>query len=165
MLADSYMQTVEELKQLARRLLIRSQAKLLAAARGVVEGASLRLATLALEDNVGKQVLAPAYRSTGKTAAQGPDTNFQADLIDFSANTRNTKEKYALMLADVYTREIRAVPLLNKRAETVNAAMRIVMPEFAPGKTDYALLTDKGKEFSRLEKLCTVRSSQPTISQ
>ena len=56
------------------------------------------------------------------------------------------------MLADVYTREIRAVPLLKKRAETVNAAMRSVMPEFASGKSDYALLTDKGKEFSRLEE-------------
>ena len=104
-LADSYMQTVEELKQRSRRLRIRNPAKLLAAARGVVEGASLRLATLALQDNVGKQVLAPAYRSTGKTTAQGPNTNFQADLIDFNANTRNTKEKYALMIADTYNKK------------------------------------------------------------
>ena len=144
-LADSYMATVAELKELARKFRLRSATKLLAKARGVVEGASLRLATLALEDNVGKQVLAPAYRSTGKTAAQGPDTNFQADLIDFSANTTNTKEKYALMIADVYSREIRAVPLLDKKTTSINAAMRSVMPEFASGKSDYVLLTDRGK--------------------
>ena len=102
-LADTYMDTVAAPIKQSKELRVRSATKLLAKARGVVEGASLRLATLALEGNVGREVLAPAYRSTGKTAAQGPDTNFQADLL--SANTRNTKEKYALMIADVYSRE------------------------------------------------------------
>ena len=87
------MATVAELSTLARQLLIRSPQKLLAAARGRIPRANLRLAPMALEDNVGKQVLAPAYRSTGKSAAEGPNERLQADLIDFSQNTKNTKRK------------------------------------------------------------------------
>ena len=90
-LADQYEATVAELRTLAKELRIRSATKLLQAARGRVPGASLRLAQLALEDSASKQVLAPAYRSTGKSAAQEPDTNCQADRIDFQ-NTRGTKE-------------------------------------------------------------------------
>ena len=101
-IADEYTATVTVLKALAKELLIRNPAKLLQVARGRVPGANLRLARLALEDSSSKQVLAPAYRSTGKSAAQEPDTTFQADLIDFSSNVRNAKEKYAFLLADIY---------------------------------------------------------------
>ena len=151
-LADQYMATVQELKELARQLRIRNPAKLLQAARGKIVGATTRLATLALEDNVGKQILAPAYKSTGKSAAEGPNERLQADLIDFSQNTKNTKEKYALLLADVYSREIKTKALINKRPETVNAAMRELVPTLVQDKQDYSITTDKGKEFSKLEE-------------
>ena len=72
-LADEYEATVAALKTIAKELRIRSAKKLLQVARGRVAGANLRLAQLALQDNIGKQVLAPAYRSTGKSAAEGPD--------------------------------------------------------------------------------------------
>ena len=126
-LADQYEATVAALKNLAKELRIRSATKLLQAARGRVPGANLRLAQLALEDNVGKQVFAPAYRSTGRSAAEGPNERIQADLIDMSQNTR-TKERFALQLVDVYTRETRAQPLMNKQPATVNAAVRSLMP-------------------------------------
>ena len=103
-LADQYMVTIAELRSLAKELLIRNPARLLQAARNRIPGASLKLAQLALEDNVGKQVLAPAYKSIGKSAAEGPNERLMADLIDMSQNVRNTKEKYALMTNDVYTR-------------------------------------------------------------
>ena len=99
-LADQYEAVVAALQAKARELRIRNPAKLLQAARSSVPGASLRLATLALEDIASKQVLAPAYRSTGKSASEGPNTWIQADLIDMSQNTR-TKERFALMIADV----------------------------------------------------------------
>ena len=149
-LADQYTATVSELRALARKLLIRNPAKLLQAARGRVPGASLRLAQLALEDSVSKQVLGPAYKSTGKSAAEGIGERLQADLIDYSQNTR-TKERYALMLADVYTREVRAVPLLNKKAETVNSALRSVIPSLVGDDTNFAISTDAGREFSNIE--------------
>ena len=119
-LADSYTTSVTAMKALARKLLIRNPAKLLQAARGTIPGANLRLAKLALEDSVSKQVLAPAYKSTGKSAAEGPNERLQADLIDCSQNTRNTRDKHGLILSDVHTREVRAIPLPNKRAETIN---------------------------------------------
>ena len=150
-LADQYEATVAELKALARELRIRSPAKLLQAARGRVPGASLRLAQLALEDSASKQVLAPAYRSTGKSAAEGPNERVQADLIDMSQNTR-TKARFALMINDVYTREVRAKTLTNKRPETVNAAMQELLPTLVEDTTNFAITTDAGKEFSRLDE-------------
>ena len=150
-LADQYEATVAALQARAKELRIRSASKLLQAARGRVPGASLRLSQLALETDVGKQVFAPAFRSTGKSAAEGPNERIQADLIDFSQNTR-TKQRFALQLVDVYTRETRAQSMPNKRPETVNAAMRSLMPTLVEGKKDYAITVDKGKEWSKLEE-------------
>ena len=127
-LVDSNIQTVTTLKSLARELRIRNTAKLLQAARGRVAGANSRLSKLSFEDSVSKQVLAPAYRSTGKSTAKGPNGRLQADLIDYNHNIRNTRETYALSLEDVYARVVRAMPLLNKRPETMNAAMRALVP-------------------------------------
>ena len=55
------------------------------------------------------------------------------------------------MISDVYTREVRAKTLLDKRPETVNAAMQEILPTRVD-KTDFAITTDAGKEFSRLEE-------------
>ena len=151
-LADQYTATVVALKALAKQLRIRNAGKLVQAARGKVPGASLKLAQLSLQDNVGKQVLGPARKSTGKSTAEGPNERLQADLIDFSSNVRGLREKYALMLVDVYTREVRAKPLLNKKPETVNAATRESLPSLIEDNTNFALTTDGGKEFSRLEE-------------
>ena len=142
---------VQQLTDLAKKLKIRSPAKLLAAARGKIEKPSLELAKAALEFEVSKQVLAPRYRSTGKSAAEGPNERLQADLIDFSQNTR-TKQKYALMLQDVYTREVRAKPLLNKTPTVVNAAAQELIPTLVEGKQNFSITTDKGKEFNALEQ-------------
>ena len=150
-LADQYETTVAALRAKARELRIRNPAKLLQAARSSVPGANLRLAKLALEDSASKQVLAPAYRSTGKSAAEAPNSRVQADLIDMSQNTR-TKERFALMINDVYTREVRAKTLTNKRPETVNAAMQELLPTLVEDTTNFAISTDAGKEFSRLEE-------------
>ena len=151
-LADQYEATVAEPKALARQLRIRNPAKLLQAARGRIPGANTQLAQIALEDSASRQTLAPKFRSTGRSMAEAPDSRIQADLIDFSQNTRNTKEKFALMIQDVYTREVRAQPLLNKQPATVNAAMRSLMPTLVGDKRNYGISTDKGKEFSKLEE-------------
>ena len=150
-LADQYEATVATLKAKARELRIRNPAKLLQAARSSVPGANLRLAQLALEDSASKQVLAPAYRSTGKSAAEGPNERLQADLIDMSQNTR-TKERFALMINDVYTREVRVKTLTNKRPETVNAAMQELLPTLVEDTTNFAISTDAGREFSQLDQ-------------
>ena len=55
------------------------------------------------------------------------------------------------MLSYVYTRELAAVALSNKRPDTVNAAMRELIPTLVHGKTYFTITRDAGKEFSRLE--------------
>ena len=92
-LADQYMETIAALKELARELRIRNPAKLLQAARGRVAGASLRLAKLALEDYVSKKLLAPKYRSTSKSTAEGPNERLQGDLLDYDQNTKTHKRE------------------------------------------------------------------------
>ena len=47
----------------------------------------------------------------------------QADLIDFSQNTRG-KTRYGLAVMDVFTREAAVEPLQNKNAETVGRATK-----------------------------------------
>ena len=92
LIADENIRIISELKALAKELRIRNPAKLLQAAKGKIPGANTRLANLALEDSTSKQIQTPAYRSTGRSTAEGPDERLQADLIDYSQNTKNTKE-------------------------------------------------------------------------
>jgi hypothetical protein len=149
-LKDQIVKRIEDLRELGQKLKIRSPAKLLAAARGKIPQATLELAKTALAYETSKQVLAPKYRSTGKSAAEGPNQRLQADLIDFSQNTR-TKSKYALLINDVYTREVRAKPLPNKTPSAVNEAAQELIPELVDGKQDYSITTDKGREWSNLD--------------
>ena len=68
-----------------------------------------------LKPDVGRQVQAPRPRALGKSAAaEGPNDRLQADLIDFSQNTKG-KTKYGLVVMDVFTREA-AVESLQRRA-------------------------------------------------
>ena len=149
-LKDQIVKRIEDLRELGQKLKIRSPAKLLAAARGKIPQATLELAKTALAYETSKQVLAPKYRSTGKSAAEGPNQRLQADLIDFSQNTR-TKSKYALLINDVYTREVRAKPLPNKTPSAVNEAAQELIAELVDGKQDYSITTDKGREWSNLD--------------
>ena len=97
-------------KCLLKKLKIRNASRLLQASKGKVPAATLEAAKAALETQASKQVLAPRYGSTGKSAAERPNERLQADLIDFSQNTR-TKQKYVLKVQNVYTREVRAKAL------------------------------------------------------
>ena len=47
---------------------------------------------------------------------------------------------------------LRAIPLMNKKPETVHAAMRQAIPTLVQDKKDFALTTDARIEFSRLEE-------------
>ena len=67
-------------------------------------------------------MLAPKPRSLGKSAAEGPNDRLQADLVDFSQNTRG-RNRYGLVVTDVFTREVATKALPDKRAETVTQAV------------------------------------------
>ena len=109
------------LEQLARDFNVRDPRKLFQIARREFPDrpdlTSARAAA-ALRGDVARQILAPKPRSLGKSAAEGPNDRLQADLVDFSQNTRG-RNKYGLVVQDVFTREIATKALPDKRAETV----------------------------------------------
>ena len=80
-------QQVLELQQLAEELNVRDPRKLCqAAVRREYRDVSLQQAKQALRGDMARQLLAPAPRSLGKSAASELDKVLQADLIDFSQN-------------------------------------------------------------------------------
>ena len=78
---------LRRLRQLGDEYNLRDPRKLLQIAqRQGVAGATIALAKEALAVDVGRQILRPPPRATGKVAATRPDGTLQADLIDFSNN-------------------------------------------------------------------------------
>ena len=107
-------------------------------------------AAAALRGDVARQVLAPKPRSLGKSAAEGPNDRLQADLIDFSQNTRS-RNKFGLVVTDVFTREVATKALPDKRAETVTSAAAQIIPDLVQDEGNYVVTTDQGNEFRGLE--------------
>ena len=91
-----------------------------------------------------RQILAPKPRSLGKSAAEGPNDRLQADLVDFSQNTRGAN-KYGLVVTDVFTREVATKALPDKRAETVTRAAAEIIPELVDQESNYVVTTDLEK--------------------
>ena len=102
----------------------------------------------ALKADVGRQVQAPRPRALGKSAAEGPNDRLQADLVDFSQNTRG-KTKYGLLVMDVFTREAAVEPLQNKNAETVGRATK---RKLTGDDKNFVVTTDLGNEFATLDR-------------
>jgi len=65
-----------------------------------------------------KQVFLPVRPSKGKVASEGPGKRWQMDLADLRLNP-NEGNHYFLILVDVFTRQIHAFPLKDKKPETV----------------------------------------------
>ena len=93
------------LRRLATEYGVRSPQKLLQLARKIGAPATLEECKAALSTNVAAQTLGPPPRSLGKSAATGPGNQLQADLMDFNQMGHNQEHKYALEVADVFTRK------------------------------------------------------------
>ena len=147
-------QALEALKELADELNIRNPRTLVAAARRrEYRDVTEELAREALRGDVARQVLAPKPRSIGKSAAEGPNTRLQADLIDLSKNARaESGAKYALLLTDVFTREVAAAPLKTKAPSEVNPALEGALGSLVDDKEDFTLTVDAGREWAQAEE-------------
>ena len=88
---------MEALRNLADDLNVRDPRKLYRLARQRDLDVTQAMAFEALKADVGRQVQAPRPRALGKLAAEGPNNRLQADLINFSQNTRG-KTKYGLVM-------------------------------------------------------------------
>ena len=141
------------LEQLARDFNVRDPRKLQQIARREFpdrRDLTAERARTALRSDVARQVLAPKPRSLGKSAAEGPDQRLQADLVDFSQNTRGPN-RYGLVVTDVFTREVATKALPNKQSGTVTQAAAEIIPELVQGEGNYVVTTDQGNEFRGLE--------------
>src|SRR6056297_1560072 len=147
-------QAVEALKELADELNIRNPRTLVAAPRRrEYRDVTEELARAALRADVARQVLAPKPKSIGKSAAEGPNTRLQADLIDLSKNARaESGAKYALLLTDVFSREVAAAPLKTKAPSEVNPALAGALGSLVDDKQDFVLTVDAGKEWAQAEE-------------
>ena len=81
----------------------------------------------------------------------GPNDRLQADLIDFSQNTRG-KTKYGLVVMDVFTLEAAVEFLQNKNAETVGRATKRAARELTGDDGNFVVTTDLGNEFATLDR-------------
>ena len=140
------------LEQLARDFNVRDPRKLFQIARREFpdrRDLTSARAAAALRGDVARQVLAPKPRSLGKSAAEGPNDRLQADLVDQNTRGRN---KYGLVVQDVFTREIATKALPDKRAETVTRAAAEIIPDLVQEEGNYSsVTTDLGNEFQGLE--------------
>ena len=142
---------MEALRDLADDFNVRDPRKLYRLARQRDLDVTQAMAFEALKADVGRQVQAPRPRALGKSAAEGPNDRLQADLIDFSQNTRG-KTKYGLVVMDVFTREAAVEPLQNKNAETVGRATRRAARELTGDDGNFVVTTDLGNEFATLDR-------------
>ena len=142
---------MEALRDLADDFNVRDPRKLYRLARQRDLDVTQAMAFEALLADVGRQVQAPRPRALGKSAAEGPNDRLQADLIDFSQNTRG-KTKYGLVVMDVFTREAAVEPLQNKNAETVGRATKRAARELTGDDKNFVVTTDLGNEFATLDR-------------
>ena len=142
---------MEALRDLADDFNVRDPRKLYQLARQRDLDVTQAMAFEALKADVGRQVQAPRPRALGKSAAEGPNDRLQADLIDFSQNTRG-KTKYGLVVMDVFTREAAVEPLQNKNAETVGRATKRAARELTGDDGNFVVTTDLGNEFATLDR-------------
>ena len=108
--------------ELASELEIRSGRKLYQAAKRCgLEGVTHALGKEVVDPDTGRQVLAPPDRSTGESAAKGPNRRLQTDVLDLPSNARTESgNRYAVVL----TREARAIAIPKKTPQVVNAVLK-----------------------------------------
>jgi len=96
-----------------------------------------------------RQIFAPAPRSTGKVTSTGIDSRWQVDLIDFKQMeaTKNNGYRLVLVVSDVFSRFVWAVPIKDKSQKAVAAAFKgIIDTGRKPAEVD----SDGGAEFTGL---------------
>ena len=83
-----------------------------------------------------------------RTYTQGIDDQWQADLVDMGADLARANHgfRYLLTCIDVFSKHAWAIPVHDKSAKSMVAALRTLFDKAAP-RHPRRLQTDKGKEF------------------
>ena len=114
------------------------------------EGLGVRRATVDafVKAQETRQVFAPAPRSDGKVTSSSLDGRWQIDLIDFKQldATKNDGHKNVLVVTDVFSRFVWAVPLKDKAQNTVTTAFKGILT--SSGRKPAEVDSDGGAEFT-----------------
>ena len=139
---------MEQLRELAKKLGNPGQEKLYIAARKRGIPATRNQIKQLLETKGARQLFRPLPQSKGQTGAEGPDTRFQMDLIEFrTAPSKVGRDtfKYILVLIDVFSRQVWADPTKDKTPAVVEPVLRRML--LALPKMPAVVSTDKGNEW------------------
>jgi hypothetical protein len=91
------------------------------------------------------QMLAQRPRSNFKAVATDTNTEWDVDLLDKSAESSTGSSRYAMVVSDVHSREVHAVPLKSKTPQATAKALEEVINEEGDGPD--VIKTDQGGEF------------------
>ena len=135
----------QQLADLAQRLGTPGGGKLYQAARRQ----GLRVSKAEIKEFLGrrgeKQIFRPLPPSRGQTAAEGPRTRFQMDLVDLKFSP-SKGFKNILLLVNVYTRQAYAANIKDKRPATVAVALEGILNGL-PAEPIF-IFSDRGNEFT-----------------
>ncbi len=100
---------------------------------------------LAAQDAYTLHRTAPVKYKRNRVVVYGKDVQFQADLVDMSAHSKeNDNIKFLLTCIDVFSQYAWACPLKNKTGKEVTKAFDSILKE---NRVPQKLQTDKGTEF------------------
>ena len=137
--------TSDRLNQLSDRLGNPGVSKLITAAKKAGINASRKQITEFVGRQGQRQVFMPVQPSKGKSASEGVDARYQLDLIDFKSDPRGG-QKNAVVLVNVFTRELSALPVKSKEPAVVAPVIRRILNglDAEPG----IISSDAGNEFT-----------------
>ena len=136
---------MEQLRELAKKLGNPGADKLFTAARKRGIPATRNQIKQLLETKGAKQLFRPLPESKGKTGAEAPFTRMMMDLIEFrTAPSKVGREtyRYILVLIDVFSREVFALPTKDKTPAAVEPVLRRLLAGLP--KQPAMISSDKG---------------------
>ncbi len=139
---------MEQLRELAKKLGNPGADKLFTAARKRGIPATRNQIKQLLETKGAKQLFRPLPESKGKTGAEAPFTRMMMDLIEFrTAPSKVGREtyRYILVLIDVFSREVFALPTKDKTPAAIEPVLRRLLAGLP--KQPAMISSDKGNEW------------------
>ena len=91
-----------------------------------------------------RQIYAPITNYPGEVASHAPDTRWGADTVNLTAIPSTSGHKYILVVADYFTRQTWATPLMDIQVQTIAGAFEAIAQANGPPTK---LNTDEGVEF------------------
>ena len=73
-----------------------------------------------------RQIYAPRSNYPGNVASHAPDTRWGADTVNLTANPSTSGHKYILVVADYFTRQTWATPLMDIQVQTIANAFEAI---------------------------------------